>query len=374
MEKRRKSDSPSELPVEQEVRPKVSPIPQVDPASQDRKTYNLFILYHASRALSGVMEVDEVLSLTLDMSTEVMNVEWGLFYLMSEEQDALELRKTRGISADKAPQSMPMVEGMSEWGKGKADAMPFRELRPEMLLVRSFPALMNILPLEPYYLVPMFHKLRFVGLMILGRRLDALEFSENDLELLSTIVSLSANTLLNAHLYELAILDGTTKLFVARYFRQRMKEEMKLARRYNQPLTLIMLDIDYFKLINDSYGHPAGDQVLTEVGRIIKSCTRDYVDIPCRYGGEEFAILLPETDQEGGYYVAERIRQTVEAAAPLKNDVKITLSGGVATYPMDAETEQVLVEKSDLALYEAKRAGRNQVVTYQQFQSRNPLT
>jgi len=366
MEKRRRSD---------DTPPKTTPIPppKADPVDLDRKTYNLFILFNASRELSGVLEVEPLLKLSLDMTTEVMNVGWGLFYMMNEEQDILELRKTRGIEEAKVPTSIPMAEGMAEWGKGKADAMPFRELSPGIPLVRSFPLLMKLAEVEPYYLVPIFHKLRFVGLLVLGNRLDEREFTENDLELLSTIVSLCANALLNAHLYELAIMDGATKLFVVRYFRQRMKEEIKRAFHYNQPLTFIMLDLDHFKTINDTYGHPVGDQVLAEMGKIIRNCTRDYVDIPCRYGGEEFAILLPETDQEGGYYVAERIRQSVERLKPLKNDLKVTVSGGVATYPSDAQTEDVLVEKADSALYEAKRAGRNQIVTYQQFQSKNPI-
>lgn len=371
MEKRRKSDESAEAPI---IKPviKTEPAqkPKNDPVDLDRKTYNLYVLYNASRELAGVLEVDQLLKISLDMTTEVMNVGWGLFYMMNDELDVLELRKSRGIQEKKVPTAIPMVEGMAEWGKGKADAMPWTEVRPSMPLVRSFPEIMRLNDAKPYYFVPIFHKLRFVGLVILGPRIDGREFNENDLELLSTIISLSANSLLNAHLYELAILDGTTKLFVVRYFRQRMKEELKRALRFNQPLSFIMLDLDHFKMINDTYGHPVGDQALGEMGKIIKQCTREYVDIPCRYGGEEFAILLPETDQEGGFYVAERIRQTVENARPVKEDLKFTVSAGVATYPMDADTAEALVEKADLALYEAKRAGRNQVATCQRLQSR----
>lgn len=368
MEKRRKSDESGDLPLKAAAPKKPNPIPKADPVDLDRKTYNLYVLYNASRELSSVLEVDQLLKISLDMATEVMNVGWGLFYMMNEEQDVLELRKLRGMKESQVPTAMPMAEGMAEWGKGKADPMPWSAVRPAMPLVRSFPLLMNLNEVKPYYLVPIFHKLRFVGLLILGKRVDGRDFSENDLELLSTMVSLSANALLNAHLYELAILDGTTKLFVVRYFRQRLKEELKRALRFNQPLSFIMIDLDHFKMVNDTYGHPVGDLVLAEMGKIIRQCTREWVDIPCRYGGEEFAILLPETDQEGAYYVAERIRQTVERAKPVKDDVAFTISAGVATFPTDAGSAEVLVEKADLALYEAKRSGRNQVITCQQLQ------
>lgn len=334
-----------------------------DSAELDRKTYNLFILYHASRALSSVLEVEELLELSTDMCTEVMNVAWGLFYLMGEELDSLELRKSKGVDAKLIPQSFKLVEGMAEWGKGKVEQMPYADLRPDMPLFRSFPGLKQLAPLNPYFVVPIFHKLRFVGLLVLGKRLDARTFDENDLELLSTMVSLAANAILNAHLYELAILDGTTKLFVVRYFRQRMKEEIKRSGRYAQPLTLIMADIDHFKEVNDQHGHLAGDQVLSDIGAIIRKCTREYVDVPCRYGGEEFAILLPETDLEGGFHVAERIRKAIETATFLKEGIKLTASLGVAAYPTDALTDEELIEKADLALYEAKRAGRNKVAT-----------
>ncbi len=333
---------------------------------QDRKTYNLFILYQASRALSAVLEVEELLELSLDMTTEVMNTAWGLFYLMSEEQDALELRKSKGIDAKTIPSSLHLAEGMVDWAKGKMEPFSFDELIPEMPFSRSFPDLRNLTQANPYFLIPIFHQLRFIGLIVLGRRLDGGVFTENDLELLSTLVSLSANAIMNAHLYELAILDGTTKLFVVRYFRQRMREEIKRASRYTQPLTLLMLDLDLFKLVNDTYGHPSGDKVLADVGAIVRKCTREYVDIPCRYGGEEFAVLLPETDTEGGYHVAERIRKMIDKTRFLKENIRITISAGLASYPTDADTDEELVERADLALYEAKRLGRNRVVAHDQ--------
>lgn len=335
-----------------------------DPAELDRKTYNLFILYHASRALSSVLEVEELLELTTDMCTEVMNVNWGLFYLVGEELDALELRKTKGIDAKLVPSTFRLAESMAEWAKAKIESMPYNDFRPDSPLYHSFPGLKQLAPLNPYYIVPIFHKLRFIGLLVLGKRFDGEIFNENDLELLSTMISLAANAIVNAHLYDLAILDGTTKLFVVRYFRQRIKEEIKRAGRYAQPLTLIMMDLDHFKEVNDRHGHLSGDRVLSDIGIIIRKCTREYVDVPSRYGGEEFAILLPETDIEGGYHVAERIRKTVESTSFLKEGVSITISAGVASYPTDALTDEDLVEKADLALYEAKKTGRNKIFLY----------
>lgn len=332
----------------------------------DRKAYNLFVLYHASRTLSSVMDVQELSKLSLDMTGEVVRTKWGLFYLMNEGQEHLSLRAVKGVDAKQVPEHLELGDGFVEWTTGKTETKSFQELRQSLLWTHAFPKINDLAFLKPAFVVPIFHKIQFVGLLILGEKSDEGAFSENDLELLSTIASLSANAIVNAHLYELAILDGATQLFVVRYFKQRMVEEMKRATRYTQPLAFIMLDIDYFKNVNDAYGHLVGDKVLIKVADIIRECTREFIDLPCRYGGEEFAILLPETDSFGAYHVAERIREGVQNASFLDAKLKLTISGGIACYPADATEPEALIEKADLALYEAKRSGRNIIMAYNQ--------
>jgi diguanylate cyclase (GGDEF)-like protein len=167
---------------------------------------------------------------------------------------------------------------------------------------------------------------------------------------------------------QLAITDRLTGLYNFGYFLDRLKEEKMRAERYHRLLSLIILDIDHFKKYNDTNGHPAGNEVLKKIAEILKIEARE-VDIVARYGGEELVIILPETSRKRAAELAERIRETVAAtifgkmeSQPLK---KVTLSAGVATYPVDASNEDSLIKKADASLYEAKSRGRNQVVSFE---------
>ena len=164
-------------------------------------------------------------------------------------------------------------------------------------------------------------------------------------------------------LRELSASDPLTGLCNHREFFRLLREEVERSRRYRHPLSLLMIDLDNFKRINDTYGHPAGDRVLCSVAGLIRRELRQ-VDQVARYGGEEFAVLLPETSESEAFAIANRIRQGV-AARPLAisetEGVELTISIGLAVFPDDATGEEGLVEKADQALYAAKAAGRNRV-------------
>jgi diguanylate cyclase (GGDEF)-like protein len=169
----------------------------------------------------------------------------------------------------------------------------------------------------------------------------------------------------NEALRELATRDGLTGLFNHRHFKEVLEMELTRAARYERPLCLIMMDVDHFKIYNDTHGHPAGDEVLKILADIIKNRLRD-VDRSARYGGEEFVALLPETDWKSGITVAEDIRAQMENY-PFKGKEsqplgKVTVSFGVAEFPTDCGDAASLIEKADEALYQAKSEGRNRVV------------
>ena len=167
-------------------------------------------------------------------------------------------------------------------------------------------------------------------------------------------------------LRNLATLDELTGVFNRREFNQKLKTEIERSHRYMHPCSLIMLDIDYFKHLNDTYGHQAGDEALKAVASIIKREIRP-VDVLARYGGEEFAAILPETLNESAAIVAERLRHAVAAEAiaiSLGRSINVTVSIGHATFPTDAILEEKLLGAADQALYAAKHSGRNQVVSY----------
>jgi diguanylate cyclase (GGDEF)-like protein len=159
-----------------------------------------------------------------------------------------------------------------------------------------------------------------------------------------------------------AITDGLTGLYNHRYLHERLQEELVRARRRDSKLSLLFFDCDDFKTYNDSYGHKAGDAALARIARITETCSRR-IDLAARYGGEEFVLALVDTGAAGAFTVAERIRGEVEASS-VKGGRPLTVSIGVVTYPDDAKGHDELLDKADWAMYAAKRAGRNRVLSF----------
>ena len=169
----------------------------------------------------------------------------------------------------------------------------------------------------------------------------------------------------NIHLQKLSITDGLTGLFNHRFFQKKLADEFNRAKRFRTPLTLMMMDLDDFKLVNDTYGHQTGDQVLISVGELIRASVRE-VDTPARYGGEEFAVILPQTELDNAVSVAERLKHSIEFS-PLFQEIRpglrLTASMGLACFPESGiRSSQDLIRFADKALYRAKQIGKNRIV------------
>ncbi len=207
---------------------------------------------------------------------------------------------------------------------------------------------------------------RFLGIL----RLDSPEpnfYSQEDLRFLVTICDLGAVALESAELFqrtqELAIHDGLTGLYTKGYFLERLKDECSRTQRQNRKLSLLMLDIDYFKQYNDKFGHTAGDLVLRELSVCLTDYFKDKPHLTSRFGGEEFCVILGGQDKKEAFCLAEGLRSKVEGIQIFlrRQETAITVSIGVATFPIDTSDEIELVMKADRAMYEAKRLGRNRV-------------
>jgi len=193
-------------------------------------------------------------------------------------------------------------------------------------------------------------------------------YSQDDLRFLMTICELGALALEDAQLYqktrELAIRDGLTALFTKGYFLERLKEEYKRSIRQGTELSLLMLDIDYFKNYNDKFGHTAGDIVLKKLSSEMLEFSKDLKPlIISRFGGEEFCIVLPQMNKIAAIDLAEKLRLKIEKTKIIlrKQETNVTVSIGAASFPSDARDEDELVFKADKALYLAKQKGRNRV-------------
>ena len=224
-------------------------------------------------------------------------------------------------------------------------------------------------PFKTAIWVPVFAQGRIFAVLALFDREDDEVFSPRDLD---TVLSLADqagvaidNVVLHQEAQRLAITDGMTGIWNHRYFQLRFDQEMDRSARFRRPFCLLLFDIDDFKVVNDTYGHLVGNVVLIDLSRRVKAEIRD-IDVLARYGGEEFVLILPETDADGGYRAAEKIRRRV-ADSPFgrERDIPVTISIGVACFPRAGTDQTALMRAADVALYQAKSRGKNTSVVFE---------
>lgn len=336
-----------------------------DQREMDQKAFSLFALYQANKILNLSYDPEVQCKIIVDMFMEVIGANASYLFLFDEAIEVLSLKALKGREASSMLVRLPAEAreellrirepfGVDQWAVGPLSRGVGEEL---------YRALRS---LEVELCVPLIQNRNILGLLGLGRRLTGAGLADSDRELLATLAGLSANALQNSHLYVLAIFDGLTRVFNHRYFMRRLREEFQRAKRYLEPMSLLMVDIDHFKTYNDAHGHLRGDRVLAEMAELIQASLRRDIDIVARYGGEEFACILPETDASEASEAGDRIRRRVESwglgrdgspeAPPL------TISVGISTYGAEGPASpEELIEDADRALYAAKRNGRNRV-------------
>lgn len=317
--------------------------------------------------LTGLqMQLDATLNLMCDMAAEITCFEKALIYFWDENLDRVELRIARGFEQKaKEMESAPGGNVLNFWA--------VKYSRP--LLVSRGPneqtdSLLDLVGATAALTIPLFVSNRVIGsLQLFSESHD--RFNNEDAQLL-WILSLVAENLLtreyaNEGLLRFAFTDYLTGLRTRGYFEQQLDLEFKRAERRRQKFSLLMVDIDHFKALNDTFGHHVGDQVLRDIASILMKDMRE-VDTVARYGGEEFVLILPETTEAGAAYVANRLRKAVEQAkffAGSPHAIQhLTISIGIAVFDKDAQFKRDLIEFADAALYAAKHNGRNSVVCY----------
>jgi len=218
------------------------------------------------------------------------------------------------------------------------------------------------------FILPLLYEKDLVGILIyMTPKINALRIHQIQLlQVLGNLASLSlVNARFHAEIERMAVTDGLTGLFNHRNFQEKLVDEFRRMQRFSNPLSLLLIDIDFFKKINDAHGHQAGDEVLRGVAGVIGQTIRN-IDIPARYGGEEFAAILLGTNRLGAQKMADRLRKAIseKTFSVDGKKLKVTVSIGVSTAPYDTDIKEELIEKADKALYHAKSNGRNMCVAW----------
>jgi diguanylate cyclase (GGDEF)-like protein len=337
-----------------------------------KRWQHLNVLLRLSMLTGLQMQLDATLNLLCDMAAEITSFEKALVYFWDEGQEQVQLRIVRGL-AEKTTGTEVLSSGniLNFWATKYG--------RP-LLVTRSHnlqaDALLETMGKDAALAVPLFVSNRVIGSMQFFSSAPH-QFNTEDAQLL-WVLSLVAENLLtreyaNEGLMRFAFTDYLTGLKTRGYFEQQLDLEFKRAERRRQKFALLMIDIDHFKNLNDTFGHHTGDQMLRDVASILMKDMRE-VDTVARYGGEEFVMILPETTETGATYVAQRLRRAIEQAKFFVGSPQsiqhLTISIGIAVFDTDAQFKRDLIEFADAALYAAKHAGRNRLVCYSELATR----
>jgi diguanylate cyclase (GGDEF)-like protein len=357
------STQPAPFPPERFVAEVFS---ELDEETIRNRWQHLNVILRLSMLTGLQMQLEATLNLLCDMVGEITPFERALVYFWDEGPEHMELRLARGLAKDS------QVTGEIATGN-VLNLWAVKYGRPLVITAGHHvqaDALLDVMAANSALAVPLFVSNRVMGSMqLFSSRQNA--FHRDDAQLLWILSLVSENLLTreyaNEGLLRFAFTDYLTGLRTRGYFEQQLELEFKRSERRRQKFALLMIDIDHFKRLNDTFGHHVGDQILRDVSSILMKDMRE-VDTVARYGGEEFVIILPETTHTGAMYVAQRLRRAVEQAkffAGSPHEIQhLTISIGVAVYDTDAQFKRDLIEFADAALYAAKHAGRNRVVAY----------
>jgi len=340
----------------------------------DRKVFEVGVLYKIGRTMVEVgLDLEKLLDVIIDKAIEAACATRGSLMLIDENQEVLELQRVRIWDAE-AGKTVAVHNFARNINIRVGEGIAGKVLQSgEMAIINDPDSHQDFKQYDneknrvnQLVCVPLKVKNVTFGVINIVNRKDGQGFNRADTDLLQTMANQAALVLDNTKLFKLAITDGLTGLNLVRHFRNRLNEEIKRARRYGKIFSILFFDIDHFKKFNDTYGHQIGDEVLKQVATIFRGNLREDIDMAARYGGEEMIALLPETDASGGMVVAERLRKAIEAheftghTSPLK----VTISIGLAEYPLHSTEALELIRKADTALYECKKRGRNQSSIY----------
>jgi diguanylate cyclase (GGDEF)-like protein len=332
---------------------------------EERQAFReLTTLFEIGKTVSSSLSLGKTLKIVLENAMEVTGAEAGSIALFREETGELVIEAAKGFSNDflKAHCWKTRPGGMTAKIISQVEPLIINDTHNEAAFNNPLALREGIRSLIA---IPLIFDEKIIGILYVDD-FEPRTYSASEIRLVSILANQAAVAINNAQMHEkaswLAITDGLTEVYNHRFFHEQLSKEVKRAERYGHSLSVIMMDIDYFKKYNDRFGHKKGDQVLKIIAKLLTKHTRRS-DLVSRYGGDEFVIILPETTKEKALELADRMRMKIEksnlARIESLTDIKLTISLGIASYPNDATTAGELVDKVDEVLYQAKESGRN---------------
>ena len=322
------------------------------------KEQELALINRLASVITSSLNMREVYDAFIAELRDVVSVDWATIALIEGDQIRLEVISTEVGSTWQAGEKIPLKSTGTEWVANHKEAL----VEPDLIKSRRFKTGEGHLKrgIRSIVYLPLIVKNKAIGsLIVASRKADA--YSPIQVRLLERLAFQIAMPIENSRLFakaeHKARIDEITGLFNRRHFNECIKQEIDRHTRYSGMLSLILLDLDYFKAYNDVQGHTAGDNILETMGRLVNAEIRNS-DLAFRYGGDEFAIILPQSETRDAFAVAERVRRRIANEMGKKN-IKLSASLGLACWPADAYTSGELVDTADKALYHAKQTGGN---------------
>lgn len=337
-------------------------------ASSDERS-ELVVFRSIGKALTSTLNLSEVLSIIMEQIRELFNPSHWSLLLYDEDRRELRFEIVVGQGATHLQGTwLPIDKGIAGWVAREVTPVVVRDVRSDPRFAPEFDAETGF-STRNIVAVPLVSKERLLGVIELINLLDDTEFGDRELELLRTLADFSAIAIENARavqrIRELTVTDDVTTLFNARYLQQSLEQEFRRCQRAGQRLSVVFLDLDHFKVVNDTHGHLVGSEILRETALILRDSLRA-TDIAARYGGDEFVLILPNTGQEEAVMVASRIREAIKMFRfGLRHGVecRLTASFGIATLPDDTEDRIELIRLADQAMYWVKEHSRDNIAT-----------
>jgi diguanylate cyclase (GGDEF)-like protein len=332
----------------------------------EKEKYKLEIIMDAYNKIGGIFGLDDLADFVTTKALQIVEAEKASLLVVDENSGELVLKGAKGIGKDNVALRIKIGELIAGWVAKQGEALLVSDIDSDPRF--KFPAKTGRYKTKSFISLPLKMDSQVIGVMNVTDKLAEIKvFTEEDLKYLTLVAHQTVTQIENIRLCEklasLAITDALTNLFNHRYFQEELNTEILRAQRYKHALSMMIFDIDFFKTYNDRYGHLEGDRVIKQVAALIKQNVRQ-VDMVCRYGGDEFVVILPFTNLKGARFVAEKIRQSVEEQDLFNKEtrkvIRATLSGGIATY-REGMTKDELIAAADRALYRAKAEGRNKI-------------